>query len=185
MNDWARVLAALDADPDLRVERKKEVWRWTVQARTWLDMNGIEARDMTRGDMLRFVDEVQPTSGPTSRSTRIWALKVLIRIAGTISPRRGRVAGSFAARIEDVPERSPLGKALARVMARARSEGDRRRWPTCLGTFLLWCDVRQVSAVDCWPGDIDAFRRDRLEAGFTSPGEYLRVARLLLVELAE
>lgn len=183
MNDWPRIYAALDADLDLRPERKREVWRWTIQARAWLDLSGIAAGGMTRGDMVRFVNEVQPTSGPMNPSTRIWALRVLVRFAAAVSPRRARSSGTAVARLDEVPERSPLGKAIAAVLAQARSEGDRRRWSTCLGTFLIWCDSRAVSPLDCWPGDLDAYRRDRLEAGYRSPGEYLRVARMVLGEL--
>ena len=183
MNDWTRIKAALDADPDLKPERKKEIWRWTSLARVWLDTNQIEVANVVRGDMLQFVHDVEPTSGPTSRSSRLWALKWLIQVAVTVSARRVRVGGTAVARLDLVPERSPLGKAIAAVIARARSEGDRRRWLTCLGAFIAWCDLRQIPADDCWPGDIDAYRRHRLEQGFTSPGEYTRVARFLLAEL--
>jgi hypothetical protein len=54
----------------------------------------------------------------------------------------------------------------------------------CLGTFLGWCEERRIEANDCWPGDLAVYRRRLLEDGRTSPGEYLRVARMLLVELS-
>ena len=92
--------------------------------------------------------------------------------------------GTLAARLADVGAKSPLGKALAQVLAGARSEGDRRRFKTCLGAFLQWCDSRGVPPADCWPGDLAVYKRDRLAAGKRSPGEYLRVARRLLDELS-
>lgn len=183
MNDWDRIHAALDADADLRPERKREVWRWTIEARTWLDSVGLDAATLARGDMLRYVNEVQPTSGPSRPDTRMWALKILARSAAAVSPRRGARPGTAVARADEVAERSPLGKAIARVLARARSEGDRRRWRTCLGAFLQWCDERDIPATDCWPGDIDVYRRDRVATGYQSPGEYVRVARMLLAEV--
>jgi hypothetical protein len=83
-----------------------------------------------------------------------------------------------------VPARSSLGKALARVLAQAKSEGDRPRFATCLDTFLGWCAGRKIAAVDCWPGDLAVYRRWLLEDRRISPGEYTLVARMLLVELS-
>jgi hypothetical protein len=68
-------------------------------------------------------------------------------------------------------------------MAEAKTEHDRGRWPTCLGIFLLWCDARDLDVADVWPGDIDAFRRDYLASGRTSPGEYVRMARRLVQQV--
>jgi hypothetical protein len=71
------------------------------------------------------------------------------------------------------------------VLADARSEGDRRRWRTALGTFLRWCDANDLAPEVVWPGDVDVFQRDYLASGRRSPGEYARVARRLIRQLGE
>ncbi len=118
----------------------------------------------------------------------LWAAGPLLRtvlgvLMGTGMRIGARRPDTAAARVDVVPARSPLGKAVARVLAGARGEGDRRRWMTCLGTFLLWCDRRGVPATECWLGDLAPYRRQRLEAGYRSPGEYMRVARMLLEQV--
>lgn len=182
-NDWQRIEAALHADGSIPEARRREIWRWTTLARPWLDAQGLDIRALTHGDALRFVDQVPPTSGPKNRHQRIWALTRLAEVARSIAPPRSRRPDSLSARVDAIPERSPLGKAVARVLASAKSEGDRRRFAVCLGSFLVWCDARGIPAADCWDGDLATFRRDRLEAGYRSPGEYVRVARRLLGEL--
>ena len=72
-----------------------------------------------------------------------------------------------------------MGKAIAAVLAEARTESDRRRWRTCLGSFLMWCDSRGLALDEVWPGDLDTYRRDYLASGRRSPGEYVRLARRL------
>lgn len=133
--------------------------------------------------MLRFLSDVEPTSGPRNADQRLWAFKHLVAAACAVTPARARRPGTAAARVDAIPGRSPLGKAIDRVMARARTDGDRGRWMTCIGAFLLWCDGRGLAPAECWPGDLDVYRRDRLSMGYRSPGEYVRVARLLLREL--
>lgn len=185
MNDWERIRASLEADEALIDARKNEIWRWTALAREWLDEQGVDVTTVVRGDMLRYVSEVEPTSGPKNPQQRLWAFKHLVEAARSVTPARARRTDTAVARLDAVPGRSPLGKAIARVFARARSDGDRTRWATCLGAFLLWCDRVGRPATECWPGDLGVFRADRLEAGYRSPGEYVRVARMLLEELAE
>ena len=90
----------------------------------------------------------------------------------------------MAARLDAVPARSPLGKAIARVLARAKTPNERARLATILGAFLVWCEQRELAPSECWPGDLDVYRRDRIAAGYTSPGDYRRVAGWLLTELA-
>jgi hypothetical protein len=105
------------------------------------------------------------------------------RAARNLEPARARNRSCASAWLDQVPARSPLGKAIARVMSHAKSEGDRRRWATALGTFARWCESRGITVEQAWPGDIDAFRRDYLESGRTSPGEYIRVAPRLIREM--
>ena len=184
MNDWGRIREALFADSARSRGTLEQAWRWTADARAWLDRHGIDVRAATKGDIERYLAQA-PEGGVTDRNKRVWAFKRLIAAAKTVGPRRARSPGSAAARLDSVPERSPLGKAIAAVLADPRSEGDRRRWPTCIGTFLLWCDARGLAPSDVWPGDIDAFRGDYLASGRRSPGEYVRLARMLLARLRE
>ena len=184
MNDWTRIKDALWATGILEA-RKKEAWRWSALARDWLDANDIDARSVDHGTMQRFVHEVEPVSGTRNPHQRIWAFNLLVEAARAVSPPRARRTGTAVARLDNVAERSPLGKAISRVMARARSEGDRRRWGTCLGEFLGWCAERDLDPLECWHGDIGVFRRERIAAGFNSPGEYVSVANKLLEEIDE
>jgi len=184
VNEWTRVQAELFADPERKRETLKQAWRWTEPARRWLDIHRIDARSVTKGDIERYLRTAPEAQGPKDRDKRTWAFHVLTAAACRVSPARSTSPDSARARLDQVPERSPLGKAIAAVLAGAKSEGDRARWPTCLGTFLRWCDARGLAADEVWPGDIDAFRRDYLASGRTSPGEYVRVARRLVRELA-
>lgn len=184
MNDWDRIKASLDADTSVTRSRRSEIWRWTTLVRPWLDSNGIDILTVTPGDMERFVTEIPPTSGPTNRYQRKTAFRKLTQAAMAVAPAQAQRRNTAAARVDEVPGRTPLGRAIARVLARAKSEGDRRRWATCLGAFLRWCDSRGMAVADCWPGDLAVYRRDRLAEGYRSPGKYLRVARMLLVEFA-
>ncbi len=184
MNDWERINTSLDADDSVTQSRRNEIWRWTQLARSWLDENGIDILTATPGDMERFVAEVPASSGPKNPYQRKSAFRQLLKAAEAVGLPHARRAGTAVARIDEVPARSPLGKAIARVLAGATSEGDRRRWATCLGTFLRWCDTRGIPAMECWPGDLNTYRLDRLAGGFSSPGEYVRVARMLIVALA-
>jgi hypothetical protein len=184
MNDWDLIRDALFADSARSRGTLEQAWRWTADARAWLDRQGIDVRAATKGDIERYLAE-SPGCAVADRNKRVWAFRRLIGAASTFSARRVRSPGSAAARVDSVPERSPLGKAIAAVLAEARGDGDRRRWPTCLGTFLLWCDAKGLAPGDAWPGDIDAFRRDYLASGRSSPGEYARLARRLVARLAE
>ena len=184
MNNWEAIKASLYADDSVTRSRRNEIWRWTTAVRSWLDANGIDILTVGPGDMGRFVAEVPPSSGPTNPYQRKSAFRQLVKAAAAVIPAPARRSGTAAALVDQVPARSPLGKAIARVLACSKSEGDRRRWATCLGAFLRWCDDRGVAATDCWPGDLVVYRRDRLAAGYASPGEYLRVARRLLAELS-
>lgn len=183
MNDWEQIQRALFSNPEMKAARAAEVWRWTAAARDWADAEGLDISRASRGDMCRYLDTVEPTCGPRNPNQRKWAFGKLVEASQAVRPRRAR-RSSLAARLEDVPPRSPLGKALDRVLARAGNDANRRMWPTCLGAFLAWCDGRGLDATECWPGDLARYRRDRLESGYRSPGEYLRVARMLLKELS-
>jgi hypothetical protein len=183
VNDWKRIGNELFAEPGAKRGTCEQAWRWSAGARDWLDRHGIEARDAGRSDALRFVSEV-PTDGVTDPSKRMWAFNVLVRAARSVSPPVARRPDTARAVLDRIPARSPLGVAIARVLSGARTEHDRRAWPTCLGSFLQWCDSCGIDPMrDLWPGHIDAFRRDYLESRGTSPGEYARVARRLLREI--
>lgn len=183
MNDWDRIRASLEADDSRTLGTIIQIWRSTELARAWLDALEIDVRTVTAGDVARFISEVPPSSGPKNPYQRKTFFKALVTVALTISPPDGR-AGTLTARLGDVGDKSPLGKAIAQVLASAQSEGDRRRFKTCLGAFLEWCDRRGLSPKECWPGDLAVYKRDRLAAGYRSPGEYVRVTRRLLDELA-
>lgn len=183
MNDWEEVRVALFSDPDTKPARAAEAWRWTELARDWADREGIDIRGASDGDILRFIETVEPTVGSRDPYQRKWAFTKLRSAARAVAPPRTR-PGSLAARLDKVPPRSPLGKALAQVLSRATCEANRRMWPTCLGAFLAWCYERGLDPVECWPGDLAAFKRDRVEHGYRSPGEYVRVAGMLLEELS-
>ena len=182
MNDWGRIEASLrsrqhpkpaDDRPDLALDGA---------GATWLDANEIDICTVTSGDITRFIAEVEPTSGPKNPSQRKAFINAVAAAALAVAPSHGLVS-QLAGRLGDVGDKSPLGHAVARVLAGARSEGDRRRFATCLGTFLRWCDSRGIPPSECWPGDLAAFKRDRLAMGYRSHGEYGRVARRLLDEL--
>ena len=183
-NDWDRIKAALDADESITEGRRREIWRWTALARDWLDASGIDIRTLTSGDLVRFVNEVEPVSGPKDPYQRRSALNKLRDAALTVAPRVARRTDTMAARLDAVAARSPLGKAIARVLARAKTPNERARLATLLGAFLVWCEQRALDPSECWPGDLDVYRRDRIAAGYTSPGDYRRVAGWLLTELA-
>jgi hypothetical protein len=99
--------------------------------------------------------------------------------------RPSRRPGAARLHLERVPPRSPLGKAISRVLAGAATKGDAERWSTALGTFLSWVNARDLMATELWPGDVAVFRRDYLASGRRSPGEYVRVARRLVHELSQ
>jgi hypothetical protein len=48
---------------------------------------------------------------------------------------------------------------------------------------LVWCEENGIPATDCWPGDLAVYRRWLLAQQRTSPGEYMRVAKMHLNEL--
>lgn len=182
-NDWDQIRGAVFSNLDIRPTRAAEVWRWTALVRHWADENRIDIRTAGDGDVRRFLDEVEATSGARNPDQRKWAFGKLVDAAQSLKPTRAHPA-SLAATLDRIPARSPLGKALSRVLSRATCEANRRMWPTCLGAFLAWCDERGLDPVECWLGDLAAFKRDRIDGGYRSPGEYVRVARMLLKELS-
>jgi hypothetical protein len=183
MNNWVAIKAELFAHPTLKEATLKQAWRWTAGARGRLDAEATDVRTLSSGDTKRLVEGVPwPVSDPDKRT---WALNLVVDAARAVLPPRASRPATAAARLDAVPARSPLGKAIAKVLSQATTPHDRRSWPTCLGTFLLWCDARGVDVQDVWPGDIDAFRRDYLASGRTSPGEYVRMANRLLKSLCQ
>lgn len=182
MNDWDRVEGALRADEHRSRTTIDQAWRWTAGARKWLDAQGLLAVDLRPGDLARCLNEV-PADGVRDRDKRVWALRVLVEAARTMGEPIARKPGSAAAVLDRIPQRSPLGKAVTNVMAGATTAGDRARFATTLGTFLRWYGSRDLKATDLWEGDLARYRRDLVDQGRRSPGEYLRVARRLLVEL--
>ena len=164
MNDWDGIEASLRSDNTRRPGVIDQIWRSTALARTWLDAHEIDVRTVTAGDIARFIAEVEPTSGPRNPSQRKTFVNSVVVAALAISPPQER-AGTLAGRLGDVGDKSQLGQAVARVLAGARSEGDRRRFATCLGAFLRWCDNRGIPPSECWPGDLTAYKRDRLTLG--------------------
>jgi hypothetical protein len=183
MTDWTRVRTALEADATLDARSRAQVWRWSEGFRRWLDERDIEGAIAGRPEMVRFLDAGDWGPGSSNRHQRMWALRKLVALAQSLPPARARSTAFATARLDDVPERSPLGIAITRVLAGAKTASDRARFRTALGTFLRWCDGRGREPRDCWPGDVDAFRRDYVASGRTSPGEYVRVARRLLAAL--
>jgi hypothetical protein len=184
VNDWERIKDALFANPRVRKETLDQAWRWTASGRKWLDEVGLDARDVDRNDIARFVEEVPPGDGVQDANKRKWAFKLLAAAAKEVAPPIARSPHTATAQIDRVPARSPLGKVITRVLATANTKRDREVWPTCLGAFLLWCGTREIDPMkDLWPGHIDAYRRDYLANKGTSPGEYVRVARRLLAEI--
>ncbi len=183
-NDWDRIRQALDADTSITEGRRREIWRWTALARDWLDAAGIDILTLTSGDLVRYVNEVEPVSGPKNPYQRRSALNQLRAAALTVAPRVAKRTDTLAARLDAVPARSPLGKAIARVLARAKTPNERARLATLLGAFLEWCEKRELTPAECWPGDLDVYRRQRLADGYRSPGDYRRIAGWLLEELA-
>lgn len=184
MNDWPRIETVLRAEYGQRPDTARQVWGWSGNFREWLDRRGTDARTVEAGDIAAFLDQADWGPGSSKREQRVWAMRAVVRAARSVSPARARSPLFATAWLDRVPPRSPLGKAVARVMARAKSEGDRRRWSTALGTYARWCERQGLAVEDSWPGDIDAFRRDYLASGKTSPGEYARIARALLREIA-
>lgn len=185
MTDWAPVEAELRERYAAHPDTASQLWRWSAGFRDWIDRRGTDVRAAEDGDILAFLNTEYWGPGTRNRHQRITALRAVIKAAREVSPRRSRNAASAAAWLDRIPARSPLGKAVARVLASAKTEGDRRRFRTALGTFGRWCEEeRGVALAHVWPGDVDAFRRDYLESGRRSPGEYIRVARRLLVELS-
>lgn len=184
MNDWPLIETCLRAEYAQRPDTARQVWGWSGNFREWLDRRGSDARTVEAGDIAAFLDQADWGPGSSKREQRVWAMRAVVHAARSVSPARARSPLFATAWLDRVPPRSPLGKAVARVMARAKSEGDRRRWSTALGTYAKWCERQGLAVEDSWPGDIDAFRRDYLASGKTSPGEYARIARALLREIA-
>jgi hypothetical protein len=184
-NDWERIRQAIDSDDSLKPDTRRQLWKWTEPARSWMDANGIAAGSSTEADWLRFVSEVEPTSGSRNPAHRMWALRSLASYASTVAPRRARQTGTAASRLDAVPGRSPLGRAITQVLSAARTESDRRQWPTMLGAFLMWCDERGLEPLDLWEGHVDLYRRERAEAGFKGASQYAVIARKLARVLAE
>lgn len=183
MNDWQNIEAHLRAEFVNRPDTARQIWSWSGEFRSWLDARGTDARVVEAGDIAAFLDHEVWGPGSSNRDQRVWALRAVVLAARSFAPSRARGPQFATAWLDTVPPRSPLGNAIARVLARAKSEGDRRRWSTAMGMFARWCGSRGLKVDDAWPGDVDAFGRDYRASGKTSPGEYQRVARLLLREL--
>jgi hypothetical protein len=183
MTDWATIEAEVCAGYPGHPDTARQMWRWSAGFRDWIDRRGTDVRAVERGDILAFLDNEPWGPGTKNAQQRITAINAVVRAARAFAPARARNPSTASAWVDRVPDRSPLGKAIARVLAGAKTEGDRRRWTTAIGTFGRWSDARGVPVPEAWPGDIDAFRRDYLESGRTSPGEYIRVARRLLAEI--
>jgi hypothetical protein len=185
MNDWARIEAAVRHTYAAKPDTARQALKWSAAFRDWLDARGTAARDVTNGDIASFLAQEAWGPGPKKREQRVWAIRALVSAAQSLAPAQARDPHSAVARLDSVLPRSPLGKAIAAVLADARSEGDRRRWRTALGTFLRWCDANDLAPEVVWPGDVDVFQRDYLASGRRSPGEYARVARRLIRQLGE
>lgn len=184
VNDWQNVETHLRASFASKPDTARQIWSWSAAFRDWLDARGTDARVVEPGDIAAFLDQEDWGPGSSKRDQRVWALRAVVLAARSFAPSRARGLQFATAWLDTVPPRSPLGKAVARVLARAKSEGDRRRWSTALGMYARWCASKGLKVEDSWPGDVDAFRRDYLAAGKTSPGEYQRVSRALLRELS-
>lgn len=183
MNDWTRIETCLRSKYAQKPDTARQIWAWSDAFRDWLDRRGTDARTVENGDIACFLQQEDWATGSSNHHQRIWALRAVAKAARMVSPARARSPMFATAWLDTVPPRSPLGKAIARVLARAKSEGDRQRWSTALGMYARWCERQGRAVEDSWPGDIDAFRRDYLASGKTSPGEYQRVAQALLREL--
>lgn len=184
MTDWARIRTEVYSAYPEHPDTARQMWRWSAGFREWIDRRGTDVRAVERGDILAFLDNEDWGPGTKNAQQRITAINAVVKAARSVAPARARDQSSASAWVDGVPDRSPLGKAIVRVLARAKTEGDRRRWRTAIGTFGRWSEARGIPLSDAWAGDVDAFRRDYLESGRTSPGEYLRVARMLLAEVA-
>jgi hypothetical protein len=184
VNDWARIETCLRAEYARRPDTARQIWNWSAAFRDWVDQRGTDARTVEAGDIAAFLDQEDWGPGSNKREQRIWAMRAAVQAARAVAPARARSPLFATAWLDGVAPRSPLGKAVARVLARAKSEGDRRRWSTALGTYARWCERQGLAVEDSWPGDIDAFRREYLASSKTSPGEYVRIARALLREIA-
>jgi hypothetical protein len=183
VNDWPRIETYLRAKHVEHPNTARQIWRWSAAFRDWLDRRGTDVRAVEAGDIAAFLDQEAWGPGSSNREQRVWAMDAVAKAARSVAPARARSPLFATAWADRVQPRSPLGKAVARVLAQAKSEGDRRRWSTALGMYAKWCESQGRRVEDSWPGDIDAFRRDYLASGKTSPGEYQRVARRLIREL--
>lgn len=184
LNDWTRIETCLRAEYALKPDTFRQIWGWSTAFREWLDRRGTEARTVEPGDIACFLDQEDWGPGSSKRHQRIWAMRAVAEAARMVTPARARSPLFATAWLDTVAPRSPLGKAISRVLAQAKSEGDRSRWSTALGMYARWCQQQGRAVEDSWLGDVDAFRRDYLATGKTSPGEYGRVAKMLIRELA-
>lgn len=183
MNDWPRIEMHLRAEYAERPDTARQIWNWSAAFRGWLDRRGTDAGTVKPGDIACFLDQEYWGPGSKKRDQRVWAMRAIAQAARTVTPPRARSPHFASAWLDTVRPRSPLGKAVARVLAKAKSQGDRQRWSTALGMYARWCESQGLAVEDSWLGDIDAFRRDYLATGKTSPGEYGRIARALVREL--
>jgi hypothetical protein len=176
-------------------ETPARAWLWTSSFRSYLDALGVSAHAAGRPEIEGWLASPPWGPGPSNRDKRVWAANKLLASARAARPPRARAAGTATARLDVVPNRSPLGKAINRVMASAAAPGDSRRFACVLGVFLSWCDARGVPPEEVWEGDLDVYARD-LKAGAVATasgrrhvvkavGEYRRVAAKLLRELAQ
>ncbi len=122
MNDWDRIREVLFADRARSRGTLEQAWRWTADARAWLDRHGIDVRAVAKGDIERYLAE-SPDSGVADRNKRVWAFRRLIAAASTFGARRARSPGSAAARLDSVCPGSaarPVGRLISRRDVRAR-----------------------------------------------------------------
>jgi hypothetical protein len=120
MNDWSRIETELFADTSRSRGTLQQAWRWTAPARLWLDLNVIDARTVCRGDIERFLREGPADQGakkprPADAGIQLVGQRRQARFAP-----RSRSADTARARLHKVAARSPLGKAIASVLASAQ-----------------------------------------------------------------
>lgn len=116
MNDWPRIETHLRAAFAERPDTGRQIWGWSSAFRDWLDRRGTDARVIEAGDIASFLDREDWGPGTKNRDQRVWAMRAIGHAARFVEPARARSPHFASAWQDTVLPRSPLGKAVARVL---------------------------------------------------------------------